>query len=98
MNKVLIVDDEEFILEMYSTKLRMAGYEVFTASSATEGIALAERERPDVIFTDVLMEDEDGFWFLNKIKKNKDKKLAHTPVIILTNLDDPPSREKCSRL
>lgn len=96
--KVLLVDDEEIILDMYALKFKKCGYDTFITKSAREGLAIAEKEAPDIIFTDIVMPDKDGFWFLKKIKTHRDPKISSIPVVMLTNMDDPDSRRKCTEL
>lgn len=96
--KILIVDDEVLILEMYAAKMRKIGDKVFTAESAIKGLEIAEKEKPDIIFVDIIMPVKDGFWLLEQIKRHQDKSIAQIPVIMLTNLDDPTSRLKCCKL
>jgi len=96
--KVLIVDDERIILEMYAVKLRRMGYQVFTAESAINGLEIIEKEKPDIVFVDIIMPTNDGFWLLERVKKHQDKSIAQIPVIMLTNLDDAGSRLKCCQL
>jgi two-component system alkaline phosphatase synthesis response regulator PhoP len=58
--KILIVDDEPDILEFLEYNLRKEGFEVVTASDGEEGIAVAERELPDLIILDIMMPKLDG--------------------------------------
>ncbi len=58
--KVLIIDDEFDILELISYNLEKAGYQVFAASSADEGIVKAKEIIPDLILLDVMMPEKDG--------------------------------------
>ena len=96
--KVLIVDDERIILEMYAVKLKKFGYQVFTAELAINGLEIVEKEKPDVVLVDIVMPTKDGFWLLESIKKHQDKSISQIPVIMLTNLDDSDSRLKCCQL
>lgn len=82
--KVLLVEDDTFLLEMYSTKFNLEGFEVFTAPDGEEGIKLAKKEKPDIILLDVLMPKVDGFTALKKLKK--DPQTKNIPVVLLTNL------------
>ncbi|MFH1661483.1 MAG: response regulator [Candidatus Falkowbacteria bacterium] len=97
-SKILLVDDEKTILEMYSIRLNQEGFKVFTADSAQNGMEIINKEKPDLVFADIVMPKKDGFWLLGKIKKHKDEKISETPVIMLTNMDDPDSRKKCCNL
>lgn len=58
--KILVVDDEPDILEFLEYNLKKEGYRVFTASNGEEGVALAEKENPDLIILDIMMPKMDG--------------------------------------
>jgi two-component system alkaline phosphatase synthesis response regulator PhoP len=58
--KILVVDDEPDILEFLRYNLEKEGYEVATASNGEDGIALAEKEHPDLIILDIMMPKLDG--------------------------------------
>lgn len=61
MSKILIVDDEEDVRRLLFTIFRDAGYEVISAVNGQEAVELARKERPDLIFLDILMPVMDGF-------------------------------------
>ena len=84
MAKILIVDDEEEILKLYSTILLKAGYEVLTASSAKTGFDAAASGQPDLILLDVMMPSVDGTQAFVSLSENASTK--HIPVIFLTSL------------
>ena len=84
MAKILIVDDEERILKLYSTVLRKAGYQVLTASDAKKGLDLAVSAQPDLIFLDVMMPIVDGPEAQVNLSENASTR--HIPVIFLTSL------------
>ncbi len=60
MDKILIVDDEQDILDMLSYNLNQAGYETSTAQDGLEGLKKAKEEHPDLIILDVMMPNMDG--------------------------------------
>lgn len=82
--KVLVIEDEEMISHMYQVKLEAEGYGVVVASDGASGLALAEQERPDLIFLDIIMPQLDGFSVLQGLKANANTK--DIPVVMLTNL------------
>ncbi len=94
--KILIVDDEELMSDMYKTKFKKEGYEVFTASNGAQGLILARQEKPDIILTDIIMPKYDGFYLLKHLKN--DPELKDIPVITLSNLDDSRKRQKACEL
>ncbi|MBP0000552.1 MAG: response regulator [Cyanobacteria bacterium SID2] len=80
---ILIIDDEEDIREVTQLTLELeGGWDVLTASSGMEGIALAERERPDAILLDVMMPDMDGIATIGGLKDNPQTRSI--PVLFLT--------------
>ena len=79
MQKVLIIDDEKPTLSMFQLFLEAYGFEVLTAESGEEGIPVFEREKPDIVFTDIKMPGMDGFEVVRRIKA-----LAPHAVVIVT--------------
>jgi CheY-like chemotaxis protein len=90
--KVLIIDDDMTLLEMYVERLKMEGYEVLSATNGEDGIKEALREKPDVILLDIMMPRINGFGVMEKIKENPATK--DIPVIFLTALIQDSTREK----
>jgi DNA-binding response OmpR family regulator len=82
--KILLVEDDTFLLEMYSTKFNLEGFDVVAAADGEEGLKLAKKEKPDIVLLDVLMPKIDGFTVLKKLKKDSQTKAI--PVVLLTNL------------
>lgn len=81
--RILIIDDEADVREIAKVSLEITKqWQVATAASGDEGIALAGSYRPDVILLDVLMPQVDGFATLVKLSKNADT--CQIPVILLT--------------
>jgi CheY-like chemotaxis protein len=82
--KIMIVEDDSFVMDIYQTKLSQEGYEVLPAENGAEAIKKLEKEIPDLILLDIIMPYIDGLQVLRKIKA--DEKLKDIPVILLTNL------------
>jgi two-component system alkaline phosphatase synthesis response regulator PhoP len=89
--KILIVEDEKILAEMYHERFRKAGYDVFLATESKEALEIAKREKPDLIVLDILLPREDGIDFLRWLRK--DKNIAQTPVIVFSNYDDPTAKK-----
>jgi len=79
MQKVLIIDDEKPTLAMFQLYLEAYGFEVLTAENGEEGIQVFEKEKPDIVFTDIKMPGMDGFEVLRRIKV-----LVPEAVVIVT--------------
>ena len=80
----LIVDDEPDILRVLSMSLRADGYEVVAAENGSEGLAAFEKEKPDIVITDIKMPGMDGFEVLDRIKGQS----PATEVIVITGHGD----------
>lgn len=84
MNKILVVDDEQDILELVEPMLAANSYEVLKALSGEEAITLAENSSPDLILLDIMMPGLDGIETARRLKQNE--KTAKIPIIMLTAL------------
>ena len=90
--KILIVEDDKFLRELMSQKLRTEDYEVVEAVDGEEGVAKAKESNPDLILLDLILPGIDGFEVLTEIKKEEN--LVSVPVIILSNLGQKEDVEK----
>lgn len=83
--KILLVDDDTFLLEMYALRFSQAGFDVQTAVSAEQVFEkIKEGFVPDVLVMDVVMPSNDGFELIEKI--NQQQLLPHTLKVFLSNL------------
>jgi len=81
---ILVVDDEQDIRTYLRTLFAKHGYTVETASDGEEGLTVAQRVRPDLIFLDIMMPKRTGIMAYRRLKKDPD--LGKVPVVILTGL------------
>ena len=82
--KILIVDDTKSYLFIISQKLIEEGFSVTTAENGEEGLAAAQREKPDLILLDIMMPEMDGITMSKKLKELN----IDVPIIFLTNMGD----------
>jgi PAS domain S-box-containing protein len=82
--KILVVDDESDARELVRRMLVESKARVFAVGDARQGLEVLERERPDVIVSDVGMPGEDGYQFIAKVRGLKDASLAKVPALALT--------------
>ena len=79
--KILVVDDDYEIIESIRYALEGEGYEVLIARDGNQGLALAEREEPDLMILDMMMPKRSGFLVLEKLRRLRDEPM---PVIMIT--------------
>lgn len=89
---ILLVDDDEFLSNIYKTKFEMEKFKVYQAEDGGEALTMVKRKKPDVILLDVLMPKMDGFTVLEKLKQSE--KTKNIPVILHTNLGQKEDVEK----
>ena len=83
MRRILIIDDEDDIREVAALSLEaIAGWQILTASSGTEGMAIAAVEQPDAIVMDVMMPEVDGPTTFGLMQQNP--AICNIPVLLLT--------------
>jgi DNA-binding response OmpR family regulator len=81
--RVLFIEDDAAVAEMYRLKLELDGYTVTVAPDGEQGLKLASEGPPDIVFLDIRLPRMDGFAVLEALRA--DDKLKHVPVIILSN-------------
>lgn len=87
-----MVEDDPFLLSMYSTKFELENFEVKIAEDGEKGWVLAQEYEPDIILLDINLPKMDGFEVLGNIKEND--KTKNIPVIMLTNLSQKEDKDK----
>lgn len=83
-NKILLIEDDSFLISMYTTKFELENFKVVAAEDGEKGLGLAAKEKPDIILLDILLPKMNGFEVLKELKNNKETN--QIPVILLTNL------------
>jgi DNA-binding response OmpR family regulator len=94
--KILLVEDDAMISNMYKTKLEHDDIIVLTADNGGQGLDMALNEKPDLIMLDVILPQLDGFSVLQEIKQSPTTK--HVPVIMLTNLGTDEDKDRGEKL
>jgi len=94
--KILIVEDDKFLRELISKKLKDEGYQLAQAIDGEEGVVKAKEVSPDLILLDLILPGIDGFEVLSRIKK--DSSVSSIPVIILSNLGQKEEIERGIKL
>ncbi|MER5999583.1 response regulator transcription factor [Nonomuraea sp. NPDC051941] len=86
--RLLVVDDEPNIRELFSASLRMAGFEVLTAADGMEALRVAEESSPDLVMLDVMLPDLDGLAVAGRLRSRG----RRVPVLFVTAKDTPEDR------
>ena len=96
MNTILLVEDDPFLIDIYTTKLEQDGFLVKVAKNGQEAFKLLKKKIPDLLILDVVLPQVDGWNVLSEIKENK--KCKKIPVVILSNLGQRAEVEKGLKL
>ncbi len=94
--KILIIEDEKILAEMYQDVFIQSGFKVFSAVESKEGLKIARKEKPDLIVLDILLPRESGISFLEELKQ--DAEIFSIPVVVFTNYDGEDIKKKAEKL
>ena len=92
MKSILLVEDDPFLVEIYTAKLKESGFIIDVAEDGEVCLKKLEEKKPDFLLLDIVLPNMDGWEILRKIKKNE--KLKDLKVIILSNLGQKEAVEK----
>lgn len=95
-HKVLSVEDDDFLSNIFGTKLVHEGYTYFHARDGEEALQIADRESPDIILLDLMLPGMSGFDVLKSLHENP--RFTSTPVLILSNLGQKEDIERTKAL
>jgi OmpR family response regulator RpaB len=84
--KIIVAEDDTAMSGILNHKLSTVGFNVRVAVNGLKAMEMFREDPPDLILLDLMMPEMDGFEVLKRVRGNPDKKLANTPVIILSNL------------
>jgi len=96
MTKILIIEDEKILAEMYQDKFQEVGYETDLAFSSEEAISYLKEKKPDLILLDILLPRENGIIFLRRLKEIEST--SRIPVIAFSNYDEPGTKREAFEL
>lgn len=96
MKSILLVEDDPFLVDVYTTKLREAGFEIDVAEDGAEALRKLKEKKPDLLVLDIVLPQIDGWTLLRKIRENPELKDLKT--IIFSNLGQKADIEKALKL
>ena len=95
MKKILLIEDEKMIRDIYVTKLQQFGnFIIFEAIIADQAQKFLDEQTIDLIILDIILPKEDGLSYLKRLRKNN----INIPVIILSNLEGEEYRKEAKKL
>lgn len=94
--RILLIEDDVFFQRFYSLKLRESGFTVDTAADGSQGLALMQKEKPDLILLDIIMPKTDGFTVL--ARKATLPELKDVPVIVFSTLGQEEDMQRALQL
>lgn len=92
MKKILLIEDDPFLIEIYSGKMREKGFFVDVVSNGEEVLAKAKEKKPDLIVLDIVLPQVDGWEILRQLKQ--DPEVKNIKVILLSNLGQKEEVER----
>ena len=96
MKKILLIEDEQALRELYRDWLLLDGYEVIEATDGVAGVEAIFHQHPALVVLDIMLPKKDGFEVLKEIRRNP--KTRNLPVLILTSLDQGFEKQQGSKL
>jgi len=92
MKKVVLVEDNPFLIDIYTTKFKEVGFDVKVANDGEIVLDLLNKEKPDILILDIVLPNISGWELLKEIRKNEQFK--DLPIIIFSNLGEKQQVEK----
>lgn len=96
MTKLMLVEDDNNLREIYEARLQAEGYTIVSAHDGEEALVVAKAEKPDLIISDVMMPKISGFEMLDILRNTEE--LKDTKVIMLTALGQSDDQQRADRL
>lgn len=96
MSKIMLVEDDNNLREIYEARLLAEGYEIVSAKDGEEALAMAVKEKPDLIISDVMMPKISGFDMLDILRSTPETK--NTKVIMMTALSQAEDKTRADKL
>ena len=96
MTKILLVEDDKSLREIYGVRLLAEGYDIVSAGDGEEALAMAIKERPQLIVSDVMMPKISGFDVLDILRNTPET--GNIKIVMLTALSQPKDKERAENL
>jgi two-component system alkaline phosphatase synthesis response regulator PhoP len=90
--KILIIEDDKILAEMYEDKFKEAGFDVDVVFSVEEALIYLTTKKPNLILLDILLPRKNGIYLLKEIRQNKN--FSDINVVAFSNYDDPQTKKE----
>lgn len=92
MKKILLVEDDPFLIDIYTNQFKKTGYEVLISPNGESAINKVKEEKPDLLILDIILPKMDGWEVLKTIRQ--DLKIKDLKIVILSNVGEDVYNEK----
>lgn len=92
MNRILLVEDDPFLVDIYSRKLKKAGFEVAVEKDGSKVLGAIQERKPDLLMLDIVLPEVDGWEILKKL--GEDPQFSDLKVMVFSNLGQKAEVEK----
>ena len=96
MEKVLLVEDDQFLIDIYTTKLKSEGFDLLLAQEGEEALEKIKNDKPDLVILDIVLPNVDGWQVLKQIKDIQGAEKIK--ILVLSNLGQKEEVEKGLKL
>lgn len=96
MSKILLVEDDPFLMDIYSQKLKRSGFDVNVESDGSKVLAVIKEQKPDLLMLDIVLPEMDGWEILEEL--SKDSQFSTLKVMVFSNLGQKAEVEKGMKL
>jgi len=98
MKSILLIEDDLFLIDIYTTKLKEEGFSIEVAASGEEGLRKLKEKKFDLLILDIVLPKVDGWEILEKVKKIPHQYGGELKIIVLSNLGQKEEVEKGLKL
>lgn len=87
MEKILVVEDDQFLASLLKNRLQKEGFDVLLAKDGEEALSILESTQPELVLLDIILPKKSGFEVMEEVRENP--KLEKLAVVIISNLGQP---------
>ncbi|MCK5332407.1 response regulator [Candidatus Parcubacteria bacterium] len=96
--KILLVEDDKEIREIYQLKFKLSGYDIDVAEDGAKAMKMIKEIKPDLVLLDILLPYKDGFEILREVKNMDDVEMKSIEFVMLSNLSNDDDIQEAKKL